>query len=223
MNFEKMNIMGHSFGGFISSKYALRFPERVNKLLLFSPWASETTTEEHKIAFDQKMQELPFMRRTFYSLARSMFKNGSPFGAARFSGRWIGGYFIRRFVRRRFPRMEEDEINTFCDYMHQIIMRKGSSEYGFSKMFPNFMYSDKAISNHLDEYHDLGIEISFYYGSSDWMNTDFNGTKIYDQLKDKGEKIYKIKKAGHHLYFCNPSHSFECILDDFQTSSVVKM
>jgi pimeloyl-ACP methyl ester carboxylesterase len=39
---EKMNLMGHSFGAFIASKYALLQPQNINKLVMFSPWASES-------------------------------------------------------------------------------------------------------------------------------------------------------------------------------------
>lgn len=198
---EKMNLMGHSFGAFIASKYTLRYSNYVNKLILFSPWASEVSTEEHKIAFDQKLEEAPFTKRWLYGLAKWVYSAGTPFGVARKSGRWIGGFFIKKSLQKKFPNLTENERDALCDYMHQIIMRKGSSEYGFGKMFPDFMLSDKAIGNHLDEYHDLGIEISFYYGTRDWMDTDFNGKKISKQLVEREENVYIIDDAGHHIYF----------------------
>ncbi|KAK0542389.1 hypothetical protein OC846_006754, partial [Tilletia horrida] len=37
MQLEKMTIIGHSLGGYLSLAYALRFPERVEKLILISP------------------------------------------------------------------------------------------------------------------------------------------------------------------------------------------
>jgi cardiolipin-specific phospholipase len=37
MGLEKMTLIGHSLGGYLSVAYALRYPTRVNKLILLSP------------------------------------------------------------------------------------------------------------------------------------------------------------------------------------------
>ncbi|OLY78407.1 putative cardiolipin-specific deacylase, mitochondrial [Smittium mucronatum] len=43
MKIEKMNLLGHSFGGYMSSLYALKYPHRVNKLILESPVGVQET------------------------------------------------------------------------------------------------------------------------------------------------------------------------------------
>ena len=35
---ERLTVIGHSFGGFIATLYAVEFPERVDRLILVSPW-----------------------------------------------------------------------------------------------------------------------------------------------------------------------------------------
>lgn len=113
-----------------------------------------------------------FQKMAFKTGSLILGSGATPFGVARKSGRFLGTYFLKRFARRRFEQeLEEEETEAMAEYLAQIIMRRGSSEYAFPKMFPNFNFSEHAIQNHLEDYKELGIEISFYFGEYDWMNT----------------------------------------------------
>lgn len=206
----RFNILGHSFGGFISSKYALIYPKNVKKVLFFSPWATEKTIQEHKLQFFEQIEELPWHQKHYYTLVQKMFdRDSSPFEWARTAGRWLGGYFISKFIDDRMDKLSEEHKNLMKIYFHQITMRKGCGEYGFSIMFPDFMFSEKAIYNFLDDYKRNNTEISFYFGTNDSIDTDYNGMKVSQQLSDAGYIVYMIQEAGHHLYFDNPEDSIK--------------
>lgn len=211
--------MGHSFGAFIASKYALLFPHNTKKVAFFSPWASETTSEENINDLEERFDKMPFFKRQLFKIAKKWYRSkGTPFSIARKAGRLLGGYFIKKTIKGRLSSLSDDEKELYAEYSHHIIMNTGSSEKAMNIMFPHFNVSEYAISNYLDEYLNNDIEISFYYGSHDWMNTSYNGDYISKQLRKAGHKVYIIKDAGHHLYMDNPEEALEAIFDDFEIS-----
>lgn len=46
MGLEKIFLVGHSFGGYLSSAYALKFPDRIEHLILADPWGFPKKPEE---------------------------------------------------------------------------------------------------------------------------------------------------------------------------------
>ena len=221
MNLDKINLLGHSFGGFIASRYALHYPENLGKLIFLSPFASEITCDKHIEQFEEQMNNSNWFTRQITNYVIWMFrKNTSPFGLARKAGRLLGGYAIKRGIQRRLVNVPEAEFLAFYEYLHQIIMSDGSSEYAFNIMFPNFMITDKAIMNNLDEYKENGIgkdyaiiviEYCFLYGSKDWLDTNLNGDFVSTQLEKSNEKVHIIDRAGHHvsISFINVSYNLQ--------------
>jgi abhydrolase domain-containing protein 4 len=46
MGLEKVVLLGHSFGGYLSSAYAIKFPDRVEHLILADPWGFPERPED---------------------------------------------------------------------------------------------------------------------------------------------------------------------------------
>ena len=72
----------------------------------------------------------------------------------------------------------KDHFKAAYRYLYQICWRSESGEHALHVMSEHGLLTDNSIIDHIDFLKEQGIEVSFYYGSSDWMNTDFSGKKV---------------------------------------------
>ena len=66
---EKFVLLGHSFGGFLSSAYALRHPSRVKHLVLVDSWGFQKKPEEFEFNISLWIRALAAVLRLFNPLA----------------------------------------------------------------------------------------------------------------------------------------------------------
>lgn len=80
LNLEKLNIIGHSWGGFMAAFYAVEFPEHVNRLILVAPAAMLRMPVEGGL-FEQIKDLLPKPRHAAYeAFLKEYFDYGNIFG-----------------------------------------------------------------------------------------------------------------------------------------------
>jgi len=84
-------LVGHCFGGFIATSYALRYPNRVRHLLLVSPWGfSEQQSEINSVctstsdAIGDRQLPMPLWVKVLALLLQPF----NPFAALRIAGSW---------------------------------------------------------------------------------------------------------------------------------------
>ncbi len=98
---KKFILAGHSLGGYVSSVYALRHPEDLERLLLLSPVGlpekpDSFTHEEVAQRFNS------FSSRMGARLILKLWeKNFTPFEVLRFSGSYGTKFFLKFYMGRR--------------------------------------------------------------------------------------------------------------------------
>ncbi|KAJ6516143.1 alpha/beta-hydrolase [Mycena sanguinolenta] len=226
MQLEKVTLIGHSLGGYLSTVYALKYPERVHKLILLSPAGvprnpDETTVPEREIdpppqsssssvelASHKKVEEIraeqaaarPSRTRRLF---RYLWEEGwSPFAVIRNTYFWAP-MLIGKYTSRRFTGLTDEETRDMHDYIMHITLSKGSGEYCVSHIFSPGAHARMPL---VDRIAALKIPVTFVYGDHDWMDPE-GGEKSVESLRKAGNgqaRSYIVNNAGHHVYLDNP-------------------
>ena len=76
---QQFILLGHSFGGFLSSAYTIRYPTYVKQLVLIDPWGIGRKPEDWQTS---RMQRIPPWLRKFSTVLMKF----SPFAGLRIAG-----------------------------------------------------------------------------------------------------------------------------------------
>ena len=104
---EKMCLTGHSFGGYLATAYALKYPERVAHLILADPWGMKVRPSHEELA---KKYDLPW----YLKAAVSVVKNFNPLATLRASGPFGPGLVKRArpdLMRKFLPLFPNETVN----------------------------------------------------------------------------------------------------------------
>lgn len=161
MGLERMTLIGHSLGGYLSVAYALKYPTRVSKLILLSPAgvprnpdeeysrevadtpptdasvsdsaepASRSKVEAMKEGQRKELRKESRTRKVFTYLWEEGF---SPFQVVRSSLFW-GPMLVGKYSSRRFIGLSADDTKAMHEYILNITLAKGSGEYCICKLY----------------------------------------------------------------------------------------
>ncbi|KAF9100368.1 hypothetical protein BGX29_006658 [Mortierella sp. GBA35] len=217
---EKMVLVGHSLGGYLSTAYALKYPERVEKLILVSPVGIPENPEAQKAPLPEPPKEgdstetsQPTPPRsppatapnppTVSSWVRKLAvgaweRNITPQSIMRFTGPF-GPSLVAAYTSRRFAHLEDDEQKDLNNYIYHISSKSGSGEYALATILAPGAYARWPL---MDRLKDLTMPTAFLYGESDWM--DYRAAEKARRSMTVPTVLMRIPNAGHHLYLDNP-------------------
>ncbi|KAJ3856915.1 alpha/beta-hydrolase [Lentinula lateritia] len=229
MHLEKMTLIGHSLGAYFSVVYALKYPQRVERLILLSPAgvprgpdhtvpSSEvdpptTTSSEDRaeLASNAKVEQVEANQRTAKAkesrsrrILTHLWEEGfSPFQVVRTMGVWAP-WMVGKYSSRRFSTLSEEETRDMHDYILNITLAKGSGEYCISHILAPGAHARMPLVDRIAALH-KEVPVTFAYGDQDWMDPE-GGAESVERLRQAGHgqgKMYIVNNAGHHLYLDN--------------------
>lgn len=154
MGLEKMTLVGHSLGGYLSVAYTLKYPTRVSKLILLSPAGvprDPNSTETYSREADagvagtdgtaepaskgkvEAMRSGQRVEQRKQSNGRKVLtwlweEGWSPFQVVRSTMFW-GPMLVGKYSSRRFIGLDQEDTRAMHEYILNITLAKGSGEY----------------------------------------------------------------------------------------------
>ncbi|KAL1513602.1 hypothetical protein ABEB36_002993 [Hypothenemus hampei] len=191
MNLEKFILLGHSFGGYLATSYAIKHPERVRHLILADPWGFAEKSTNFKINRVMSVVLFPF-------------KFFNPLATIRALGPW-GPNVVRRLRGDIASRYEDTFENTdiISEYIYQCNSQYPSGETAFTSFLHGVGSCKNPMVNRYDTIH-TSIPITVIYGENSWIEK-LSGVILKEKRQNVSYvNIDIIPDAGHHLYSDQP-------------------
>jgi cardiolipin-specific phospholipase len=142
MKLDKIILVGHSLGGYLSSAYALKYPDRVEKLILVSPVGVPVAPPPDDSA---PKPSLFSIRSILLGLFNASW---TPMSVVRAAGPF-GHSLVNLYTTRRFSYLGEQELKDFTNYLYQISALSGSGEFALPHLLMPGAYARRPLHGRL--------------------------------------------------------------------------
>lgn len=197
-NLSNFILLGHSFGGYVAAKYALKHPEHVQHLILVGS-AGFTSETEHKSEW------LTRFRATWKGAVVNHLweSNFTPQKIVRGLGPW-GPDLVRRYTGARFSGyssgggLTNEESTLLTDYVYHTLAAKASGELCLKYIFSFGAFARSPLLHRAPEW---SVPTTFIYGVDDWMSYQ-GAVQARKNMKVPCE-IIRVPQGGHFVFIEN--------------------
>ncbi|GAA0145916.1 hypothetical protein LIER_36220 [Lithospermum erythrorhizon] len=206
-NLSNFILLGHSFGGYVAAKYALKHPQHVQQLVLVGPagFTSET---------DHMTERMTKFRATWKGaiLNHLWESNLTPQKIIRGLGP-LGPNLVRKYTSARFGSyaqgdlLNEEEAKLLTDYTYHTLAAKGSGELCLKYIFSFGAFARSPLLQSASEWK---VPTTFIYGIDDWMN--YKGAQEARKSMKVPCEIIRVPQGGHFIFIDNPNGFHSAVL-----------
>lgn len=206
-NLSNFILLGHSFGGYIAAKYALKHPEHVKHLILVGPAGFTPEADYMNDRFNR------FRASWKGAILNHLWEsNFTPQKFIRGLGPWGPG-IVNKYTSARFGSysqgtvLTEEETRLLTDYVYHTLAAKASGELCLKHIFSFGAFARMPLLKHASEWR---VPTSFIYGNQDWMNYQ-GAQEARKDLKVPCE-IIRVPQGGHFVFIDNPGGFHSAVL-----------
>ncbi|KAJ1892751.1 hypothetical protein LPJ66_006157 [Kickxella alabastrina] len=236
MGLETMTLCGHSFGGYMSALYAMKYPERVEKLVLISPIGipeppagydevirrgrGPVRNQRAPSPSDAQLEQQAKEAKEPGIMFVLMFRLATRLWDSNYTPQWVvrlAGPFGQRIINwyiGRFTWLNNEQRVDLAAYAHQISVLRGSSETALGDILKPGAFARKPLVQRFAD--QIKVPTVFMYGMKDWV--DYTGGE--DVLKRVGGRVagsvHRVAEAGHNLHMENPAGFNSVIVEEMK-------
>lgn len=199
MKLEKMILLAHSFGGWIACLYALKYPERVQHLILADPWGLDSAP---------CLTTHPFLKRLYLRY----FTKTPPMNFIRVFGPFAPRVFrnLRQDVVGKFETVMADRHKkAISEYIYHCNSVKISGERAFHSLLENGPWPRFPLAARMHDIH-TDIPLTFVYGQLSWIDST-PGYKIKLNRPNSYTQVEIVDGVGHKV-FSDDENTFHSIV-----------
>jgi len=217
---EYFNLAGHSFGGYMSAQYTLKYTERVKQLFLIS--SAGITKPETEVTTNEYAKTLPWARRRMFLRVMKYWDGGVTPGDFLRKHPIFGKMVLKNYMHRQFGQngKEKKLADDLMKFYKGVVLLKGGSDRALFLILkpPRALAGiplEDDLMNKLQE-----TPIVCYFGDRDWIDQQ-GAHRIVKQGK-KNFKVKIIENAGHHIPMHNPHKLSQDIIMELSENSQLK-
>ena len=194
-----MVLLGHSFGGYVATCYAIRHPDRVDKIIVASP-----------VGVLDKLS-LPEVPALHFGPPEWLWRlNISPFAVLRAIGPFSRPA-VALYIHRSFPSLLPHEQRALRYYCHAIFCCTGSSEYALPHIFGPGLWARSPLIRRIPSCV-MKTPMVLLTGDHDELGL-FSSYHIKSHVKGS-IRANTILNAGHHVHLDAPDEFNDVVVEE---------
>lgn len=216
-------LAGHSLGGFLAAKYAIKYPTHLSGLVLISPVGVPFPPPREEHMTPSQLDWRVRMLKNLWEL------NFTPQAIVRVAGS-RGPNLVKTTIDRRFSKeWEAQELQLLADYLYQITALPAQGEYSLNTLLePVFVRSSSPQAKRSyrsgvyakepleQDLCGLGskVPVLLVFGDDDWLYYPAAAESVKLWRKNHVDaELMMVSRAGHHLYLDNAKEFNAGVLD----------
>jgi abhydrolase domain-containing protein 4 len=202
---EKMIILGHSFGGFLSTAYAMKYPERIEHVVLGDPWGFTGAPD---------LKQYSLYKRSVIWASGVI----SPLWIVRAAGP-LGPVILRKGrpdIVEKYENVVEKHDKTIAKYVYHCNTKKTTGELAFRHLLEVGAYPKRPMGERMLKGLKEEIPLTIIFASESWIDNSYGPIIKDGRSVNSYTHIENIESAGHQLFSDNAEEFNRIVLEACQ-------